>query len=505
MSFARAERRWYELVNALSGLFCASLNFVDSTRTTINPLSFSPSSPSSSDKFLFHGSLPRETVCTENLTPFVKLLPCKGRAGISSLLDGHKIFDSKWQSMSLDFIPECTYRGCRLGMSQKINVVLDVLRSLERQNHAPVPIPRPVERLMCDESKQYHSSEKCFPLPTAPTVKYKISDLFGKSVNSKCALEQVDDTELNEFGENAGYNICAHITGAWSLSRQGGTVLSSYDTRACFSLVGPYLYIYIFFNIDIPVLITNLENEEFNLSFDTDNTSSVSPISHAPVHIQRSMTGRGQQHGGIQTIIRNPSSSSDISVIYYEVLPWYMKPYLSSMTTHVSGYSSFDPVQKILYKPFLERVRGTYLEMILTIPAASSLTISYDFDKTLLYLAEYPPDANRGFDVSPGILRVISSSPEDAYVMRTSSLLLALPTPDFSMPYNVIILTSTVMALVFGTVFNILVRRFVYEEDIEREYRGRGGFKGRLKELFKRKKSANEDDKKAKKIEGTTT
>lgn len=29
------------------------------------------------------------------------------------------------------------------------------------------------------------------------------------------------------------------------------------------------------------------------------------------------------------------------------------------------------------------------------------------------------------------------------------------------MPYNVIILTSTVMALAFGTVFNLLVRRFV--------------------------------------------
>jgi GPI-anchor transamidase subunit T len=29
------------------------------------------------------------------------------------------------------------------------------------------------------------------------------------------------------------------------------------------------------------------------------------------------------------------------------------------------------------------------------------------------------------------------------------------------MPYNVIILTSTVIALAFGSVFNILVRRFV--------------------------------------------
>jgi GPI-anchor transamidase subunit T len=45
--------------------------------------------------------------------------------------------------------------------------------------------------------------------------------------------------------------------------------------------------------------------------------------------------------------------------------------------------------------------------------------------------------------------------------LRTSSLLLSLPTPDFSMPYNVIILSSTVIALAFGSVFNLLARRFV--------------------------------------------
>lgn len=52
--------------------------------------------------------------------------------------------------------------------------------------------------------------------------------------------------------------------------------------------------------------------------------------------------------------------------------------------------------------------------------------------------------------------------------MRTTSLLLSLPTPDFSMPYNVIILTSTVMALAFGSILNVLVRRFVGVDEVER-------------------------------------
>jgi phosphatidylinositol glycan class T len=102
----------------------------------------------------------------------------------------------------------------------------------------------------------------------------------------------------------------------------------------------------------------------------------------------------------------------------------------------------------------------------------SSLTLTYDFEKAILRYTEYPPDANRGFDVAPAIIRLLPSvahpdtnNRRGVYV-RTTSLLLPLPTPDFSMPYNVIILTSTVMALGFGSIFNIVVRRFVAADEL---------------------------------------
>lgn len=130
----RADGRWLTLTNALSGLFCASLNFIDSTRTTRPVMSFQPSGdhPNStlSNLHLLHGTLPREVVCTENLTPFLKLLPCKGRAGISSLLDGHKLFDASWQSMSIDVKPLCSPgKECQLQITQTIDMVLDIQRS----------------------------------------------------------------------------------------------------------------------------------------------------------------------------------------------------------------------------------------------------------------------------------------------------------------------------------------------------------------------------------------
>lgn len=41
----------------------------------------------------------------------------------------------------------------------------------------------------------------------------------------------------------------------------------------------------------------------------------------------------------------------------------------------------------------------------------------------------------------------------------TDPILISLPTPDFSMPYNVITLTCTVMSMFFVSMFSLLVKR----------------------------------------------
>lgn len=94
-------------------------------------MSFAPQGnhPDAANMRLLHGVLPHEVVCTENLTPFLKLLPCKGKAGISSLLDGHKLFDASWQSMAIDVRPVCEGEECVLEIEQTIDMVLDIERS----------------------------------------------------------------------------------------------------------------------------------------------------------------------------------------------------------------------------------------------------------------------------------------------------------------------------------------------------------------------------------------
>lgn len=129
----RAFAKWITLTQSLSGLFCASLNFIDSTRTTRPVVTFDPVGDHAEpdNLHLLHGVLPGEVVCTENLTPFLKLLPCKGKAGISSLFDGHKLFDASWQSMSIDVRPVCPIdqSDCLIEIEQTVDMVLDIERS----------------------------------------------------------------------------------------------------------------------------------------------------------------------------------------------------------------------------------------------------------------------------------------------------------------------------------------------------------------------------------------
>jgi len=100
------DAQWKGLRNALAGLFCASLGSLDEQRTTSPNHAFFPRGqlPKWSENVtheLRHASLPSEHVCTENLTPFLKLLPCKSLSGISVLLNPHRVFDADWHGMGV--------------------------------------------------------------------------------------------------------------------------------------------------------------------------------------------------------------------------------------------------------------------------------------------------------------------------------------------------------------------------------------------------------------------
>jgi phosphatidylinositol glycan class T len=440
----RAFSRWLTLTNALSGLFCASLNFIDATKTIRPVMSFQPEGDHSNapNLHLLHGTLPHEVVCTENLTPFLKLLPCKGKAGISSLLDGHKLFDASWQTMSIDVRPTCGLDGqCTLEMEQSVDMVLDIERS-KRPRDNPIPRPLPIEEIECDTSKGYSAGDTCYPLDRTSEPSWNLTEVFGRPLKGACPLTDQEGENADTVCINTPPERTVHVntTGPYVESRTSG------DTLRCYKLP---------------------TGHDFDLNLPSQQMTTGLVLPTPPLSAARSINGHGQERGSVQTVITNPSPTDDVEFVYLESLPWFMKPYLHTLRAHVST-SIENPIQETYYRPAVDRLRGTHLELRMHIPAASTLTLTYDFEKAILRYTEYPPDANRGFDVAPAVISLISPASTDGrgQYVRTTSLLLPLPTPDFSMPYNVIILTSTVMALGFGNIFNLLVRRFVGAEEV---------------------------------------
>jgi len=202
-------------------------------------------------------------------------------------------------------------------------------------------------------------------------------------------------------------------------------------------------------------------DSDFDMVLPRQDMEEKAPLEQPLLYAERSFIGYGQERGGVQAILTNPSSTDAVDFVYMESLPWFMKLYLHTLKAKINGLDE-DIIQEMYYRPALDRKRGTQLEVRMRVPQNSTVILTYDFEKAILRYTEYPPDANRGFDIAPAVITIGNVS------VRTTSLLLPLPTPDFSMPYNVIILTSTVMALAFGSIFNLLVRRFVAADEADK-------------------------------------
>ena len=312
----------------------------------------------------------------------------------------------------------------------------------------PIPRPIPQEHLACDTSKPYSSNEACFPLDDSRGQSWTIAEIFGRPITASCLATDSRGQRIESLCLNVPSDRIVHIPeGTPETTDQA-------NTSRCYIL---------------PV------SSAFDMTLSHIGAQTFNPHPRPPLYATRSLTGHGQEHGGVLSTFTNPSSSP-IELIYLESLPWFMKPYLHTLQARITSQPQPSDVviKDIYYRPALDRVRGTQLEIRLSIPPSSTVTLTYDFDKAILRYTEYPPDANRGFDVAPAVIRILPSSnsststsdPQSQYI-RTTSLLLQLPTPDFSMPYNVIILTSTVMALAFGSIFNPLTRRFVAADEVE--------------------------------------
>ncbi|KAK7878621.1 hypothetical protein WMY93_030457 [Mugilogobius chulae] len=341
---------WKELTNVLSGIFCASLNFIDSTNTVQPSASFKPLGIGNvtDHRFLRYATLPREIVCTENLTPWKKLLPCGSKAGLAVLMKSEKLFHSSFHSEAVHIRPVCGNHQCTT-TSWELRQTLDVVFDLHT-------------------SGQGKRGEMLRPL----------------------------------------------------------------------------------------------------------------------LHAERYVAGYGLQTGEIHTLMYNQHPYRSFPVLLLDSVPWYLRLYIHTLT--VTSKSKENKPSYIHYQPSKDRIRPHLLEMLVQLPPNSVTEVTVQFERALLKWTEYTPDPNHGFYVGssvvsslvPSIVAMDTNNTQDrplfssffptkeesSYFIRvyTEPLLVNLPTPDFSMPYNVICLTCTVVAVGYGSLYNLLTRNFQIEE-----------------------------------------
>lgn len=414
------DRSWKRLINSLAGKFCASLSSADTKTLVASKLAFNSlyKSPNSSNHVIY-ANLPEETFCTENLTPWKKLLPCYSTSGLASLLNAVNLFKSSYSSLAIDLEPaHCSeidntiVEGCeKVQLIQTISVIFNPPQLFE--------------------GKQTWSLAK----------------IFGNSIQRRCptslhSLVHVDITRLDDKSK------------LYPKSYQ--EIRSNSQTVAVF---------------DVHALLSN--SSQVNLGIKQNRLFKQSPVSsrsNVPVHFRTHVAGVGNADGTIVATVTN-RLDTPVRITYMDVLPHFLNIYLHTLTIRTKSGQELKP-DKLNF--ILSRDRTpTLIEFSVVVPTASEVQISYDFERAFLRWTDYKPDANKGVLLGSAVVSVSLPSAFNYYVFQNYSLidedlklyarplLVILPTPDFSMPYNVICLVCSVLAAAFGPIHSMTTNKSV--------------------------------------------
>ncbi|XP_009617316.1 uncharacterized protein [Nicotiana tomentosiformis] len=472
----QVDASWRNLTHALSGLFCASINFLESS-TAYSAPQWSFKSFAANVRY---GTLPREAVCTENLTPWLKLLPCRDKAGLSALMDRPSIYRGFYHSQRLHFVSnefDLAEASSGMVLEQTLTIVLQ-----------PVTL-----------GSGMTSSVGSIRQPS-----WSLSSLFGRKVSGRCVLSNTSNvyvqlepnlvSELKSTSEmQQESDVKNLISQAWS---DMSFEMSDSPVRVVKEVYGFHKESSLLYEYS---LANSSDSRPFDLEFRWKRPVTWSS-QLAPYQASRFLMGSGNERGAIAISLKSvgrseyTDSSEDeegrcsLRVDVFQVVPWYVKVYFHTLKVYLDErlHSLADVVERTNVSPSEDKVSPGLMEIALRFPCdVNSVILTLEFDKGFLHIDEYPPDANQGFDIPSALIRfpeiktklhlfedksackspLISKLQEESPVLwYTEVLLVPLTTPDFSMPYNVITITCTVFALYFGSLLNALRRRVEEEE-----------------------------------------
>ncbi|XP_034834289.1 GPI transamidase component PIG-T [Maniola hyperantus] len=419
------DTQWKKLSSTLSGLFCASLNFIESFNTITPKMALWPMGVNSKSRQnitsqLRYASLPREIVCTENLTPWKKLLPCESSHGFSSLLNSRMIHNTNYHSIGIHIRRMCVDSNCletNLEIKQTVALVYD--------------------------------------FKIINTMDWSLRKLFGQGLPGACPLSSSSKIFV-DITSNSSY--------PFKLQPEPNSVVLSHRGGS---------------EVELAVYDVNHYNM-MNIGAKYEIKNKIFVNIPPPLTFNRYVLGYGKEFGGIVTELTN-NYWAPIDIVLLENAPWWLPIQLS--TLRINGEAESKLIMSQYYSPGRSRQKPYHLELLLKLPPKTTTRITIDFEFVFLKWQEYPPDANHGFYIGSALISanlptaknytslpitgstldsiINASKPWYPMVLRTNGAMVSLPTPDFSMPYNVICLACTVVALAFGPLNNICTKEVV--------------------------------------------
>lgn len=338
--------QWRKLSATLSGLFCASLNFIDNFNTVTPQMALWPTGPVKGNtnvtSLLRYASLPREIVCTENLTPWKKLLPCESSRGFSALLNSRMIHNTNYHSIGVHVRNVCASKECTetlLEIKQTVALVYDykIINSYD----------------------------------------WSFRKLFGQGLPGACPLSSASTIYVDITSNDTQPFKLTPPPDRIVLSQRGGsdTKLAVYDIKA--------------------------DGQMVNIGVKQDTKEKLQLTVPPPLHFNRYVLGYGKEFGGIVTDLVNNYWTA-IDVVLLENAPWWLPIQLSSL--RINGEAESKLVKSMFYSPGRSRQKPYHLELLIKLPPRSTTTITIDFEFVFLKWQEYPPDANHGFYIGSALI-----------------------------------------------------------------------------------------------------
>ncbi|KAF8065876.1 STP13 [Scenedesmus sp. PABB004] len=459
---------WSALSQALGGLFCASLNFVARPEATAaRAIEMAPPDaaacnasaaacgwqPAAAGRQVLYAALPQEGSCTENLTPWLKLLPCRDVAGLGKLLaDRSVVFGADYHSLRVAISVQ------RDEEQRPLHTTLTQTLTLALRPHAPggggarlAPRPGALADLKLGALLGSRLDGAC-PLAQQSRLVVKLpGEVRGDAAEGAASsLLRIpaweEEAEPAQGGGDAGDAVDgSNSDGDGDARQQQRASRAARRRRRAASWQHPAFtlrpvpdavaalptaaggtavaYVYELAGAADPLPPVSLRWARDGGGGDGGGVIGGLPAAPpapaaaaalfaaaAPAYaVTRYITGTGNLHGGavLQLTRQAPppdagDGRANVSVCVFQVVPWHVRLWLHTLQLSIDGQPA-DLGRHLTHRhisPAADRAAPLVLDLCLALPArARSVALTATFSKAFLTAFEHPPDAHRGFDV----------------------------------------------------------------------------------------------------------